>query len=148
MNKIKFRVWNKRSKCWGALSIRFPDNGFSSGGLYEISDPDAIIQQFTELKDKNNQEIYEGDILQIDKTTLGAVYYRSESLCYSLGWDKYPWMRYDLHLNRDEHYNFISSNTEILGNIFENPNLLQEEHDKLQKFYSERAAKEIIKEKL
>lgn len=82
---------------------------------------DFILLQFTGLKDKNGKEIYEGDILRLDKDwqgpssngmKVGAVKYEDCSFCLEL-YDSLP-----LHL-------LIPAVIEIIGNIYENPELLE-----------------------
>lgn len=68
MREIKFRAFNKSSK------EMYPCAGFLSGQVIIIKDSQTIgckdddwmIQQYTGLTDKNNKEIYEGDILRFD----------------------------------------------------------------------------------
>lgn len=65
---------------------------------------DDVLMQFTGLLDKNGKEIYEGDILR----GLGKVYFHQGKFCVEYG----------------EEWGWISKNAEIIGNIYENPELL------------------------
>jgi len=148
MNReIKFRVWDKSLNKFlitdNGTSAVEPDSDeeflrkelFSNRKLGEkygfISFyPDRLIyQQFTGLKDKNNKEIYEGDIIK-------RVHY--EDSLYIVVWneDGYYWrgthetdkefIEYRASpYNRDRLIDGIK-NCEVIGNIMENPELLKE----------------------
>ncbi len=68
VREIKFRAFNKSTK------EMYPCAGFLSGQVIIIKDSQTLgckdddweIQQYTGLTDKNNKEIYEGDILKFD----------------------------------------------------------------------------------
>ena len=55
IREIKFRIWDKINRMW---LRRFNVNLFDIGDL-----PNVELMQYTGLKDKNGKEIYEGDIL-------------------------------------------------------------------------------------
>lgn len=77
MRDIKFRIWDGVKNEWLASSSKdaLPYYGFAFGGEFmTIQSPPIfsldkgyVVEQFTNLKDKNGTEIYEGDIL-IDDT--------------------------------------------------------------------------------
>ena len=73
-----------------------------------------MAQVTTGLKDKNGKEIYEEDILSLHQ------YY------YLVGWYKYGWF-----LRAIDNFNDLKpisayKNLKIIGNIYENPELLKE----------------------
>lgn len=73
----------------------------------DLEQEKVVLMQFTGLKDKNGVEIYEGDII---KNGFGV-----EEVKYLDG--MYPcFFDYDI---------FIGENCEVIGNIYENPELLK-----------------------
>jgi uncharacterized phage protein (TIGR01671 family) len=141
MREIKFRVWDKKnnvyySKIWG-LSWRiggirfFWDDYKNSDGetmVTDLVDGDYELMQFTGLEDKNGIEIYEGDIYTYSvfvgpengKYDCGygsmVVEYR-ESICTETG--NFLGIGFTIF---SEHRGGI----EVIGNIYENPELLTE----------------------
>lgn len=108
MREIKFRVWDKKSKMW---LKRF------NVDLLDI-DTDILstieLCQYTGLKDKNGVEIYEGDIVRTFGESF-VVFYFQEHVGYLL-------KDIDGCLETIRSYR-----VEVLGNIYENPELLEEE---------------------
>lgn len=114
---LKFRAWDNKNK-------KFPFKKFYIVGETTIFDllkqykleecDDLIIQQFTGLQDNKGEDIYEGDILiiWIDEDRQTDLYEVKDL------------RELYLECNRDDSYYRISS-MKIVGNIFENPELLK-----------------------
>ena len=118
MIEIKFRAWVDE-KMQKTLTIR--EIGLLG---YKISD-NAILMQYTGLKDKNGVEIYEGDIIKIEKCFTNGV----DKLSDHIGEIKYLNCRF---MATDEYLNSLCPYTyknqiEVIGNIYENPELLRED---------------------
>lgn len=124
MREIKFRIWDAENKemlkvqeldfeptfYGGRIAIR-PDqyNDYFDTG-------DMILMQYAGLKDKNGKEIYEGDILKDKWNTVYVVKYKNTGF-------------YIYRNNGRNGYSKISSwngDKEVIGNIYDNPELLEE----------------------
>lgn len=104
---IKFRVWNNLTKEW-----KNPYD-YTYGDLF--GDDKYITQQFTGLLDKNGREIYEGDIVKsFDENHEVFADLCSMYLKFSDG-------RIGCRID-----NMNPKNLTVIGNIFENKELLNE----------------------
>ena len=134
MREIKFRVfWTHPESDSQGFDF------FNAGEEYGSPDPLCNIspfERFTGLRDINGKEIYEGDILNFDDrefggenkffvVTFGKNHY--DSGCYPfIGFGLKPIGRDDF----DEHWlMFENADFCILGNIHENPELLEPPRD-------------------
>lgn len=81
---------------------------------------EETIGQFTGVHDKNGKEIYEGDIFQVDDYTNGVVIYLNGEGSYGIKCKdgEGEWVE------PFSYYNF--SEMELLGNEYDNPELLGE----------------------
>lgn len=125
MREIKFRVWDTESKSFVVRLLPSAIDRTINNVLFNILDffkcPGYIFQQYTNLKDSNGTEIYEGDILYTSNDTLRAVVW-SESEC-----------KFVAQLDNKDIYAFSVSpwlnknypDLEVKGNIFENPDLIK-----------------------
>lgn len=123
MREIKFRAWHKEKKIMGevlGIDILHKEIFFSNEDVncYEHTDfKDVELMQYTGLKDKNNKEIYEGDIVTLHNSRYKVIF-KTEGARFVLRNDEF-----ELEIT------FINNNNErmeIVGNIYENSELLGE----------------------
>ena len=88
----------------------------------EIDDEDIDLIQCTGLKDKNGTLIYMGDVVKDDATN--SIYKVGEKKCaIYLENDEYIGYFHELSMA------FAEKRLEVIGNIYENPELLEVEND-------------------
>ena len=133
MREIKFRAWLKEDKKMvNVETMDFTDKSMqylekseiiNAYLLRRVTFDDAELMQYTNLKDKNGKEIYEGDIvlIKLDETSTWhktVVGFKKGAFIASLidGED------YIYIFNRG----FDNNDFEVIGNIYENKKLLEE----------------------
>jgi hypothetical protein len=141
MRKFKFRIWHKKENRWldiwaeedPILSLKDCGHGCEvfiynrerkSHDNLNCLMTDVVIQQYIGLKDKSGKEIYEGDIITFDNSEIGGQKYEGivewnddqclDNLCWGLWIKNRGWL----------HCDFLGT-IEVIGNIFENPELLK-----------------------
>ena len=125
MREIKFRIWVKdRKEIFEVVLINYVSKKVTYileriGHLLNIRHDkfnDVEFMQYTGLKDKNGKEIYEGDIFHIG----------SKKILYVVEWidcglkgrqiKNISWIGLD----------YWKDDIEVIGNIYENPELMEE----------------------
>ena len=132
MREIKFRAWDKKNNLWyGRLGKPFT---IQDAMVADWSTPteQLIFMQYTVLKDKNGVEIYEGDVIAYTNhtKTLGDVYHRRV-----VEWHdevaRFSMHKIGKHTSdpKANEYSLFKAEKmqklEIIGNIYENPELLE-----------------------
>jgi uncharacterized phage protein (TIGR01671 family) len=137
MREIKFRAWdsdnavmafseesdqdayawgfeNGDMKCWSLLDMEATVDEPAHREALEL---DGDTMQFTGLKDKNGKEIYEGDVVAPEHESSGraVVEWREECASFETHWQ-------DGHFDHNcGTWEFL----EVIGNIYENPELVK-----------------------
>lgn len=116
MREIKFRGWDGRgNRMINSIFLNSADQGSLpvGGDWNDVVNLDNLrIMQYTGLKDKNGKEIYEGDIVLRSWGITIAANKRIEEV---------KDMGFELKLSIIE----SGGITEVIGNIYENPELLK-----------------------
>jgi len=112
MREIKFRAWDKNANkmFFDGSSAIFHILRDSIDGAMLIPQPGLFIMQYTGLKDKNGKEIYEGDIIKEPDTPNRQITFKDGSFM--------------LTMDDGQRYLPNSGRREVIGNIYENPELL------------------------
>jgi uncharacterized phage protein (TIGR01671 family) len=134
-NRLKFRAWDKLAK-----RFTYPDKGYQghyiltlNGEFHNLQNgsggDEYIVQQWTGFVDAEGKDVYEGDIIGSVNFILknrgvikfgeycGKGYYSNDGCGWFIDFkfDSYPFVK-----------NW-PKNTIVIGNIFENPELLKNE---------------------
>ena len=108
---------------------------------FDANNNGIVLMQYTGLKDKNGKEIYEGDVVKFaDIGEEGYEYKEAYDFCNiaSIVWKNGRFELENIHvyisyvlecMNREGHEEFINAlleDCEVIGNIYENKDLLEE----------------------
>ncbi len=124
MREIKFRAWNQQ---WQQM-VEVADASWTKrqqidqirpAGSPDYCDArDFELMQYTGLKDKNGKEIYEGDIVERVDGSMVVIK-------WSRGSHSFEWFSMKIP---DRFWNSEAEDweiSEVVGNIYENPSLLE-----------------------
>ena len=122
MRKTKYRAWHKDSRIMREVCIL--NLAFNEVIIFAKEEDTCLrystwfqgtfeLMQFTGLHDKDGKEIYEGDIIETNRFKNNLF----------VKWDYDQWGLFDGICNE---LSIDPTHDEIIGNIFENPHLLEE----------------------
>ena len=142
MREIKFRGYDKFDKRWvygyglhQSIFIDGSSNAYVTAGIREVFIVDKeSAGQYTGCKDVNGVEIYEGDIVRRPAFVDKDCYCKVSKLFGYIEMNSYAWCVVNKYKNK-KHLSplFIEEevgkleNIEVIGNIYENKNLLEED---------------------
>lgn len=121
MRSIKYRAWNGKKLIYDVWVWNKPEklfqiyNDFTKNWIYGIKTSKIVLMQSTDVYDIHNKEVYEGDIVKVMRYDsfppyISLVYYSGG--CFCTDW-------------RNKATPIFDWPVEILGNIYENPKLLE-----------------------
>lgn len=121
MREIEYRLWHKDR-------IMLYEDKIGDCIRWSREGQGTDLMQYTGFKDANGKKIYEGDIL------LGRDGMRSEGVFFNMECGAfYAWWKYDKPFKDQRKDAFAGSflakdlDSEVIGNIYENPELLKGE---------------------
>jgi uncharacterized phage protein (TIGR01671 family) len=130
MREIKFRAWYIETNSYTDEGFAISQDGmeFIDENTDSYSMEGIVIEQYTGLKDCNETDIYEGDIVRYGYVSLDGIGdYAIGEIAY-MSAPGYP--AFDIvptavvEYNTLQFYSTIDGFIEVIGNIHENPNLL------------------------
>lgn len=124
--KPKFRVWTEEGKVMYYDVYPFKDDtlllSYDEISFDEVPASDFILMQSTGLFDMYDEEIFEGDVLKTYDSELAKVVWNKELACWEA-----EFLSEIVDLSEVADVKSNRSDCEIVGNIYENPELAEEE---------------------
>lgn len=131
MRELKFRIWDNHTKryvtfvyetnkdCYLFIAPSGYVTAFNCyGEEIDFEDGRFVVQQYTGLKDKNGKDIYEGDIVKLSLLHYEIMNVYGQFIATCPNYCHYNWPKFE---------NFVREArcSEVVGNIFDNPELLK-----------------------
>ncbi len=126
MREIRFRAWDKKAKCFYYFSLKELWAEGCEAQLSELNDPKHLAlntdypyeeeEQYTDKKDRDGEEIYQGDLLEYSMEGI------KQTPPYMV--EDTRWFYLDIH-TLDNYMRIEEKSLKIIGNIHENPELLE-----------------------
>jgi len=125
MREIKFKAWDKTNKKWCDCSpavgwVLNTDTHEIRIQFYGCTDGNIDLIQYTGLKDKNGKEIYEGDIVK------GYLMINDDDYSFT---DVISYKAPSFICDNSADFGLDMYELEVIGNIYENPELLEATND-------------------
>lgn len=116
MKELKFRAWDGKKIIDDVIPVS--ETAIVELFEYEWQETEVkAVEQYTGLKDKNGKEIYEGDIVDDGFSRICEIRWSEHSTEFEA-------------INENDGYVtsiwFVAKYGEVIGNIHENPDLLEE----------------------
>ena len=130
MREIKFRAWDTNKKCWVGGNSAFHLND-QNAPIIEVEKTRSGIKimQFTGLLDRHGKEIYEGDVVRMYGNSLDVVKWIESIRMVGFGTERIKAGDQNVIDTADvKNLQQEMARSEIIGNIYENPELLQDKN--------------------
>nr|DAK51446.1 MAG TPA: YopX protein [Caudoviricetes sp.] len=138
-NRFRFRAWDKSFQKYCENVIVSTINGeitvyerLVNGNTVLIPSAHVVLEQCTGLKDENGKLIYEGDIVRVFYDHFNGTFTEKE-VVGPVKWECGTWIVNNSLLNHSPEYDethLESAAVEVIGNVHENPELLEENNGK------------------
>lgn len=118
MENFKYKAWDKENRIMvEVVSINFKSKKIYYGnyGNCVLYFEEAELMQFIGLQDKNNKDIYKGDIFHLG----------DENIKYTVVWHDTGFMGAENGSTSFVGLEHWKDSIEVIGNIYQNPELLE-----------------------